>query len=234
MKKIILNQKSYLLYNEIIEFKKEFDKIKQDNYELILFPQIVYLPLFKDTGYKIGSQNFYCSTTSSYTGEVNLETLKSLGTTYTLIAHYERQKLVGETKESSREKLFRSLNAKFNTVLCIGEKRKTDKPFTYIKRDLNYYLKTIEKKNLKYLSIVYEPNWAIGTGDIQCIKKIEKTVNKIKSYVKNKYNTNIEVYYGGSIDSGNAKEILDVCDGILLGKISSNIKELQELLNTLN
>ena len=33
MKKVILNQKSNLLYDEVVSFKKAFDKLKAKNYE---------------------------------------------------------------------------------------------------------------------------------------------------------------------------------------------------------
>lgn len=230
MKKIILNQKSYLLYDEMVEFKKEFDKIKLNDYEFILFPQVCYLSMFNNAKYPVGAQNFYRTKTASFTGEINLQTLSSMNINYTLIGHYERKKLIGETKEFTKEKLFRSLNSKFNTILCVGETKKTNRPFLYIKKDLTYYLKSIEKKNLKYLSIVYEPNWAIGTGEIQYTDKILKTIDQIKQYMKKRYNLNVEVYYGGSIDNDNIKDILELCDGVLLGKASASIKEIKELI----
>ena len=63
---------------------------------------------------------------------------------------------------------------------------------SYIK--LNYYLKAIESSSLKYLSICYEPNWAIGSGEIQCIDKITKVIDEIKLYMFNKY-INISLNY---------------------------------------
>ena len=53
MKKIVLNQKSYLFYDEMVEFKKEFDKIKPKKYEFVLFPPIQYLSMFKDSKYSV-------------------------------------------------------------------------------------------------------------------------------------------------------------------------------------
>lgn len=234
MKKVILNQKSYLLYNEIIEFKKDFDNINNINYEFVLFPPILYLTTFKDAKYNIGAQNFFSSKVGSFTGELNLESLKDINVTYTLIGHYERKIIIEESKKMIKEKLFKSLSNKFNTILCVGESRKTKNPFNYIKKELNYYLKSIETTNLKHLSIVYEPNWAIGTGEIQCINKITKTIIQIKEYIKLKYNINIEVYYGGSINKDNVKEVFDISDGILLGKTSINIDELKSIINELN
>lgn len=230
MKKVILNQKSYLLYDEMIKFKISFDKLKPKKYEFVIFPPLLYLSLFKDSKYSVGTQNFYSYKSGSFTGELNLESLKDIGVNYTIISHFERKKLIEETYSMAKEKLFKSLNSKCNTILFVGEQKKTRKPFNYIKKELNYFLKEIETSNINYLSIAYEPNWAVGSGDIQCIDKIKSTIIQIKQYVCNKYKVDIDVYYGGSIDKENIKEIFEHTDGIVLGKVSTNIDELKELL----
>ena len=38
MKKVILNHESYLMYDEISKFKKDFNSLKYNNIEFILFP----------------------------------------------------------------------------------------------------------------------------------------------------------------------------------------------------
>ena len=143
MKKIIFNHKSYLLYDELIKYKDEFDKL-DDNFEYILFPQLIYLSLFNCDKYKIGAQNFYSSNMGSFSGEVNLESLKSIGVKYTMIGQYERIKFLNENKIDIKDKLYKSLNAKFNTLLCVGEDKRTNRPFFKIKREPNYYLKGID------------------------------------------------------------------------------------------
>ena len=90
MKKIILNQKSYLLYNEMVLFKHEFEKLCVYNCEFILFPPLLYLTMFKDSHILLGAQNFYSSKRGSFTGEINLEQLKDINVKYTMIAHHER------------------------------------------------------------------------------------------------------------------------------------------------
>lgn len=229
MKKVILNQKSYLLYKEMVDFKKEFDKLKSDNYEFIIFPPILYLTLFKNVDYKVGTQNFYSYKTGSFSGELNLESLKDIGINYTMVGHYERRKLMYEPYEESKEKLFKSLSSKCDTILCLGASSKKRKPFSYIKNEINFYLKSIESNNLKYLSIAYIPNFAVGTYEYK-VDKISKTIELIKKYVKNKYDINVEVYYGGYIDKENIKEIFDVSDGIIIDADSTNINDLKELL----
>ena len=232
MKKIVLNQKSYLLYDEMVEFKREFEKIKPKDYEFILFPPVHYLAMFKDSKYLVGTQNFYTYKTGSFTGEVNMEALKDMGINYTLIGHYERRRFMDEPYEIAKEKLFKSLSSKCNTILCVGEQSKTRKPFNYIKREINYYLRSIESSTLKYLSIAYIPSWAVGSGD-KSTDKISKTIEDIKKYMLNKYKLDVEVYYGGNIENGNIKEIFNLCDGIVLDKDGTDIKILKELLKEL-
>lgn len=230
MKKIILNQKSYLNYDEMEKYKKEFDKLKPKNFEFVILPPILYLSMFKNSNYKVGTQNFFSYISGSFTGELNLEALKYIGINYTLIAHFERRKLMEESYAVQKEKLFKSLNSKCYTILCVGENKKTRKPFNYVKKELNYFLKDMESTNIKYLSIAYEPNWAIGSGDVQDVLKIERTINKIKEFINKKYQIEVEVYYGGSISKDNIKEIFSITDGIVLGKVSTNIDNLKDLI----
>lgn len=232
MKKIIINQKSYLLYDEIVEFKKELEKIKLNDYEFIMFPSIQYLSMFKNSKYSVGTQNFYSYNTGSFTGEVNLESLKDMGINYTLVGHYERRKIIFEDYDMAKEKLFKSLSSKFNTILCVGEERKTRKPFNYIKKEINFYLRSIESNTLKYLSIAYTPSWSITAAD-KDTEDITKVVEKIKKYMSSKYKLNIEVYYSGNIENSNIKEIMNVCDGVILDKEGINIEILKELLKEL-
>lgn len=233
MKKVILNQKSYMFYDDMVKFKNYFDKLKTNNYEFIIFPPILYLSMFKDSKYKVGTQNFFSYKMGSFTGELNLETLKKIGIDYTLIGHFERRKIVFESYEMAKEKLFKSLSSKCYTILCVGEIKKTRRPFNYIKKELNYYLRSIDSSTLKYLSIAYEPSWAIGSGEIQCIDKIQNVIDNIKLYIYKKYNLNIEVYYGGSVDENNINDIFKVSDGVVLGKASINIDELNKILKGL-
>ena len=232
MKKIILNQKSYFLYDDMVLFKHEFEKLDFKGCEIVLFPPMLYIPMFRDTKFSLGAQNFYSSKRGSFTGEINLEQLKDCGVKYTMIAHHERRRLMNETSYDTKEKLFKSLNNHFNTLLYIGENTKSKYAFNHIKRELNLYLKGLDKNDLKYLTIVYDPNWAIGGSELLDVNKISKMIKRIKIYIKNIYHVNISVFYGGIVNKDNIKDIFDVCDGVVLGKVSTKINELRELLKS--
>jgi triosephosphate isomerase len=232
MKKIILNHKSYLLYDEVLEYKKELNRIKSDEYEIVVFPQLVYMSVFSLSRHLLGAQDFYSSNMGSFTGEVNLESLKSLRVKYTMISQYERVKILNESKEDCREKLYKSLNSKFNTLLCIGEDKRVERPFYTIKGKINYYLKNVDKSKLKYLSIVYEPSYSIRNANIKDIKYLEELIIRIKNYIKSRYNIKVEVYYAGLINAENFKQIINICDGVVLGKKSTDIEFLKEIVKS--
>ena len=229
MKKIILNQKSYFLYDEMVLFKHEFEKLKFKDCEVVLFPPVMYIPMFRNTDFLLGSQNFYSSKRGSFTGEINLEQLKDSNVKYTMIAHYERRRLMNETSYDTKEKLFKSLTNHFNTLLYIGDYTRTKFAFNHIKRDINLYLKGLDKNDLKYLSLVYDPNWAIGS-DATDVNKIAKMIKRIKIYIKNIYHVNISVLFGGIVHENNINDIYNICDGIVLGKVCTDIKSLRKLL----
>ena len=233
MKKIILNQKSYLSYDEMTNFIKQYEKLDKTKYDFILFPPVVYLSLFKDKPYKVGTQNFFSYNYGSFTGEISLEQLKSMNIKYTLVSHPERKKIIGETYEIAKEKLYKSLSSKFNTILFIGELSKMKNPISYIKKELNYYLRDIEENNIKYLSICYEPYIMGASTEIKDYNKLKKIIDFIKEYIKKKYDENINVFYAGSVTKENVKEILEITNGILLGKASTSIDTLKEVIKEL-
>lgn len=230
MKKIILNQKSYLLYDEMVLFKHEFEKLEFNNSEIVLFPPLLYLTMFRNTDFLLGAQNFYSSKRGSFTGEINLEQLKDTNVKYTMVGHHERRRLMNETSFDTKEKLFKSLTNHFNTLLYIGETTKTKYAFNHVKREINLYLKGLDKNDLKYLTIVYDPNWTIGSA-ITDVNKISKMIKRIKIYIKNIYHVNISVLFGGIVNETNINDIYKVSDGLVLGKVSTDIKELRKILN---
>ena len=231
MKKLILNNKSYLTLEDVLIYKEKLKNIKSEKLDIIIFPNIIYLSLFDNFKYSVGTQNFYSYNAGNYTGEVNLESLKKLNVNYTMLNHSERRINGLDSKELIKEKVFKSLKANFNTILIVGEKEYTKDPFKHIKKELDYYLKDIESDKIKCLSIMYEPSWLDDCQDINIIRKI---IIDIKEYFINKYKEEIEVYYGIGVDEKNANDILEFTDGIGIGKKSIDIKFINKIIDKLS
>lgn len=225
MKTIILNHKSYLSYDEITKYKLELEEIDTSNINLVLMPNIAYISLFRHTPLEIGSQNFNSYNYGSYTGETCLEILKNMDINYTLVAHPERLILRLDTYDQTKDKFIKSLNSGFKTILCVGH----DENLKILKKELKFYLKGIDHTDIKNLILAYEPSSKIEGTKVN-LKEINFVCNFIKKYIKEKFNEEITFIYGGSVTKDNIEEILKITDGVIIGKISTDINEVKNII----
>ena len=85
--------------------------------------------------------------------------------------------------------------------------------------------------SIKDIIFAYEPINNINNNDIN-IDKIKNEINIIYNYLLNKYQCIPTLLYGGGITQDNVNEIynIDKLQGILIGSISSNIDEVENIL----
>jgi len=198
---------------EAEELFKAFD-IKTKNI-VILCPPFTYLQ--KGNNYVLGAQNCFYKNEGAYTGEISPKMLKDLGCKYVIIGHSERREIFKEDNECINLKIKICLENKLKPILCVGEKLGGDR-----KQVLRAQLKGINNKNI---IIAYEPVWAIGTGKACELEDILSSYNLIKKIAKEN-----KVLYGGSVNSINAKDIINITDGVLVGGASINKKEFLKII----
>lgn len=136
---------------------------------------------------------------------------------YALINHHDRN----EEKEIVKEKINNAIKNNIKVILCVGNNDINN--YEEIKKQLDYFLIN------KNIIIAYEPYKMIGTNN-----KIE--INDIENIVKNikKNFNNITVLYGGNVNLKNIDEILNVTDGVLIGRLSYNPHKLISLLSKMS
>ena len=80
--------------------------------------------------------------------------------------------------------------------------------------------------------VAYEPVWTVGTGKNETLANIKKNVTYIKELFKKVYNVDINLLYGGSINSSNIEKFnkLEEIDGFLVGEASTNIDEFLKII----
>ena len=215
MKKIIVGNFKMNPFSkkEAEELFKAFD-IKTKNI-VILCPSFTYLQ--KGNNYILGAQNCFYKNEGAYTGEISPKMLKDLGCKYVIIGHSERREIFKEDNECINLKIKICLENKLKPILCVGEKLGEDR-----KQVLRAQLKGINNKNI---IIAYEPVWAIGTGKACELEDILSSYNLIKKIAKEN-----KVLYGGSVNSINAKDIINITDGVLVGGASINKKEFLKII----
>ena len=220
---LIFNHKANLTYNEVIKYEKKLRK-----YNVIVLPTTCYLSLFKKGKYILGSQDISEFEEKNRTGEINGEQLKSLNVEYVLIGHTERRQYNSETEITIKNKLKRAISSNITPLYCIGEKDNTSE----VNKQIDLYFNNVFKEK-NY--IVYEPVNNIGKENID-IETIKYNIKYIKNYIKEKYNKNIKLIYGGGVNLKNIKELskINEIDGLILSKDALEINNIDKLYKMAN
>ena len=233
MKLVIGNLKMNLELNQIEEYINYF---KNKNYSNVFFaPTGVYLTKFVDNGLNTVSQDVSSYENGAYTGDISSSQLKSIGISYSLVGHSERRKYYHEDTLIN-QKIIRLLEQKVIPILCIGEsleEREENRVFDVLKKEIDEAFLNIKKEFLQEVIIAYEPIWAIGTGKIPTSNEIEEVSTYIKKYVKEKYEFDIKVLYGGSVNNKCIDELEQIknIDGYLVGGCSLKCEEFEKLID---
>ena len=198
-----------------------------------VFPPFVYLKdvcdILSDSKVFVGAQNMNMEQHGAFTGEVSGGMLKDIGCTHVIIGHSERRTIYKETDSEVNSKLKAALLNDLQPILCVGEsqdERDADKTREIVEKQLSGGLLDLRPEQVERLTIAYEPVWAIGTGKTATPEQANEVHAFIRNTLRSKYGDDtaqsIRIQYGGSVNAGNAKELLGQpeIDGALVGGAS--------------
>lgn len=209
-------------------YKKKIENCVLDNLELVICPQFPYLPIMYSRKYELGAQNVSEKAFGSFTGEVSAECLKSLGTKYVIIGHYERELYFLENREEERKKIKLVLDNNMKAVIPVGEslmEYQLGKTMDIIIDKLSDLLKDVPEEKKKDIIIAYEPIWKVGKNLPLNKSETVSTINEIKQWLyKNGFIEN-PVIYGGGLSESDIKNLPEI-DGFLLGTLSLDAEKL--------
>jgi triosephosphate isomerase len=177
----------------------------------------------------VGAQNVYFEPKGAFTGEVSIPMLRDAGCTHVILGHSERRTIFGETDELIAKKVRAVLDAGLVPVFCYGEtlaEREGDETFGVVSRQLRAALSVLSAEETGGIVYAYEPVWAIGTGRSATPAQAEEVCAYSKKLIRQlaggAFSAPVPVLYGGSVNPGNAREILsmDAIDGALVGGAS--------------
>jgi triosephosphate isomerase len=239
VRKIVIagNWKMYKTQAEAMEFLQGFmpqlNDVADDR-EVVLcvpFTALVKMSQFLHGSLvRLGAQNVHWETSGAYTGEVAAPMLTEIGVRYVIVGHSERRQYFGETDETVNMRLRAAQAAGLTPILCVGEtkqQRDLGEIESVILSQLDHGLKEIDQTNLV---IAYEPIWAIGTGDTCASAEANRVIGLIRAKLTN---PDVPIQYGGSVNSGNADEILQQpeIDGALVGGASLQPDSFARIVN---
>lgn len=181
---------------------------------------------------QVGAQNVHFAEKGAFTGEVSIAMLTELGCSFSLVGHSERRHQMGESNELVIQRALAALHAKFPVILCVGEtleEREEEETLKVLEHQIEPVLRSASEAERAYLTIAYEPVWAIGTGRVAQIGQVDEAHTYIMSLCEN--DSRIRVLYGGSVTPENAAEILalDSVHGSLVGGASLSAEKFLKL-----
>lgn len=155
---------------------------------------------------KLGAQNISSFSQGEYTGEVSGQQIKELAD-FVIVGHSERRKYFGETLPILSEKTSRAKENNLEVFYCVSEKEEAI------------------PKNASI--VVYEPLFAIGTGNPDTPESAEQVAEFLKKESQLK-----AVLYGGSVNSQNVNSFTSnpSIDGVLVGKASLDPLEFAKVV----
>lgn len=174
----------------------------------------------------IGGQDVHGETHGAFTGNVSAAMLHDVGATAVLIGHSERRTYHGETSPDVAIKAAQGHAHDLSVVLCVGEDaavRNEGKAEQWVSDQLLSSLPL--DADPAWLTIAYEPIWAIGTGVIPTMDEIAAMHAALRSALRGVIGEKAEamrILYGGSVTGDNAPDILGLADvdGALVGGAS--------------
>ena len=160
------------------------------------------------------------------------------GVKYVILGHSERRSIFSEDDISIGKKVKKVLAAGVTPILCIGEtidQLNEGLAKETVSAQLNEGLSDLS--SLENIIIAYEPVWAIGTGltaSVDKVAEIHYFIRSILSDISKKEHSNfIPILYGGSVNSDNAEELIDVenVNGFLIGGASLDVEKFVDIIN---
>ena len=163
----------------------------------------------------VGSQDLSSFGIGAFTGEEPAQIIKDF-VDLSILGHSERRKNFGEDDNMISEKTKQALGSNILPLVCVQNEN------TPVPNDCPF--------------IAYEPVWAISTGltNTPGSGRVDnpQDANKIAGLFKQKYGNNLQVIYGGSVDSGNVSGFIkqENINGVLVGNASLNAEEFIKII----
>ena len=195
------------------------------------------------TNVHVGAQNVHFEKSGAFTGELSADMLTDLGVEYVVIGHSERRQYFAETDETVNKRTKAALAGGLKPIICVGEslaQREQGVTEELVRMQTKIALNGVTADELKNVIIAYEPIWAIGTGRTATADQAQEVCAAIRKVVGELYGEDaakaLTVQYGGSMNAGNAAELLskpDV-DGGLIGGASLKPDDFTTIVNAAN
>jgi len=177
-------------------------------------------------GLAIGAEDVHEADSGAHTGCLSAGMVREAGAIFTIVGHSERR---GDQHETSHDAFMKSAAAHrhgLSVILCVGEleaERDAGRAERVVQAQIEKSLP--DDAHADWLTLAYEPRWAIGTGRTPTMDEIAAMHAIARAKLRQMVGDtalDMRILYGGSVTGTNAGEILAIADvdGALVGGAS--------------
>lgn len=184
----------------------------------------------------VGGQDVHAKPSGAYTGDIAAPMLMDAGARFCIVGHSERRSLHGESDADVQAKAVAARAAGLLVILCVGEteaERDAGQAEAVVSGQLHG---SLPQGDADGLAVAYEPVWAIGTGRVPSVEDVAAMHRAIRADLIAIYGDagkGVRILYGGSVNAGNASELLGVADvgGALVGGASLTAESFAAIIH---
>jgi L-erythrulose 1-phosphate isomerase len=177
------------------------------------------------TRVKVGAQNMHWEDAGAWTGEVSPVQLRDCGLDLIELGHSERREHFGETDETVGRKTEAAVRHRLVPLICVGEtleERESGRADAVLEAQTRGALQFLgDAGRAAPILFAYEPVWAIGEKGIPATSDYADARQAlIKRAAAAVLPGEPPVLYGGSVNPGNAAELVAQphVDGLFIGR----------------
>jgi len=189
----------------------------------------------------IGAQNVHEQESGPYTGEISASMLADAGCQYGVVGHSERRQYFGETDALVNQKAKALLRAGIAPILCIGEslpERKKGLTLNQLERQSILCFEGFSHEEMAQTVILYEPIWAIGTGNIASAQQAQEALGFIRRILAKIFSRETarrtRILYGGSVNLESVSALVgqEDVDGVGVGSASWEVQNFLAIVRS--
>jgi len=241
------NLKMYKNVHDTVEYLTRLQELTADldreKYEMFIIPSFTSLMSASEkidqNLIRLGAQNMCWEEQGQFTGEISPLMLKELNLQIAELGHSERRHVFGEKDQTLNLKVKAALSHGFTALLCIGETEE-QKEYGISDEVLRTQLKIgffgISPANIGKIWVAYEPVWAIGVNGkpatAEYAQEKHHVIRECLVEIFGEKGAEIPVLYGGSVNPGNANDliVLPDVDGLFVGRAAWDADKFNVLI----
>lgn len=186
--------------------------------------------------FAIGAEDVHAADSGAFTGCISADMVREAGASFAIVGHSERRAGCAETDADVKGKAEALLRHGLTAILCVGE--------TLDQRDAGNAVAAVMEQVRQsmpwgaasgWLSIAYEPIWAIGSGRTPTLTEIAEMHGAIRATATELLGMDaagMRMLYGGSVTGDNAADLLGApdVDGALVGGASLSAEKFVPII----